>query len=123
MPSVKLTKLTIPVDCAKISPNLKLTRNYLQKAGEEKDYIVYHVIDKGSARAELSLKTLGNGTKFVSYYKNPTDRFSAAMAPDGTLKSFKMTGIVNGTEKNPPDMIQKFATQMDRMMNLFKIKK
>lgn len=123
MPSVKLTKLSIPVEGAKLSTKVKLTRNYLQKAGEEKDYIVYHVIDNGSAKAELSLKTLENGTKFVAYQKNAQDRFSAAMTPDGKLKSFKRTSILGGTEKNPPDMIQQFANQMNRMMNLFHIKK
>ena len=123
MPSVKLTKLSIPVEGAKLSTKVKLTRNYLQKAGEETDYIVYHVINNGNTKAELSLKTLENGTKFVAYQKNAGDRFSAAMTSDGNLKSFKITSTLSGTEKNPPDMIQKFAKQMDRMMKLFQIKK
>lgn len=123
MPSVKLTKLSIPVEGAKLSTKVKLTRNYLQKAGEEKDYIVYHVLDNGNTKAELSLKQLENGTRFIAYHKNAGDRFSALLTPDGIPKSFKMTNRLIGIEKNSPDMIQKFAKQMERMMKLFQIKK
>lgn len=123
MPSVKLTKLSIPVEGAKLSTKVKLTRNYLQKAGEEKDYIVYHVINKGNTKAELSLKQLENGARFMAYHKNANDRFSVLLTPDGMIKSFKMTNKLIGKEKNSADIVEKLAKQIEKAMKLFQIQK
>lgn len=122
MNSVKLTKLAIPVDL-KSRANLKLTRNYLQKTGASNDYIVYHTINKGELKAELSLKQLDNGNKFIAFQNGEKDRFQAMLGADGKLLAFSKTGNESGRIVNPPKMFENFQTQIIRVKKLFRFQK